>query len=149
MPTNTKPVITNLGAEEAAAIVQEWHDHPDTITTPSGCWIAKRTSADYKKIHCQELNGNVSQYQLHVIAWAAANNKDPPTGMDISHLCHENYCFFSGHLVAESSTLNNRRKRCYGSRYCPLHKNIVVHLCDHNPRCVISKATDKCSCHVI
>lgn len=98
---------------------------PTTYVVSTGCIIYKGKSKKkdgnggfYGRI-TRTYNGHKHDLLVHQVAWMAGQT---PTAIvcpaPVSHLCHENMCINSNHLVCEPQEVNNKRIACHNKGYC-------------------------------
>lgn len=101
--------------------------------------IKKRTNTTQQRLNAGLTPAGplYSTISLHRVAYVARYQRNPPAGMQVSHLCDVPACFQADHLTAETGVDNKDRRFCKGEIRCPHHNyEVVVSLCQHAPRCI-------------
>lgn len=71
----------------------------------------------------------VARICVHILSYWINNHQLPVNNrIDISHLCHDGFCFNPEHLCRESHDLNWDRIHCIGGEHC-----------SHEPKCFVQK----------
>jgi hypothetical protein len=61
-------------------------------------------------------------FYVHRLAYMLEHNVSQlPSGLDVSHLCHNPKCIFASHLSLEPHAINNNRQHCLSANYCTGH----------------------------
>ncbi|KAK9368605.1 zinc-binding loop region of homing endonuclease-domain-containing protein [Lipomyces kononenkoae] len=117
-------------------MAQELVNRYRAVTTDLGCWESNMRPScrgryvrlKLRKLHCRPF--------LHQIA-VIADNRGAELKMTlksnrfhVSHLCHNDLCFNSDHLIVESSTNNLRRRTCVGHKVI-IYGPFEFHPCRH------------------
>jgi len=141
-----------IGQLRAANFMVKHIRQGDFTIDINGCWISSTATTHYPQTRmwsneairiARQSNRFVTDightqlnFQISRIAYLAYHGHDIPDGLTASHLCDVMKCCNSNHIEAETQAKNIGRKGCLRI-CCAKHNNIILDICQHEPRCIM------------